>query len=129
MVCRCQSPSEIRHSTCSLSSNSERIRYHHRLFSKLVPMAHLPSLALEEIKMHRPKHVQPYRTLGVLIYLRLHPKGRFLHNVWNLRSSFILHREISYSTKSAVLNVRYHRKFLNPYLNIMLQESRTWCHL
>lgn len=120
-----------------MSSQSEHVSHHHSLFSQLAPVVHLPSLALEEIKVYTHTcTLTALRDTGISDVSLPSPKRQFLAQCGaSLRSSFILHREISYSTKSAILNVRSYRKlkslfeYLTPRIkNLVLSIICFICH-
>ena len=78
---------------------------------------HLLSVAHEETIVHTqtrtPTALQDTGISDTSLLSSFLP-GSSVHTVWDLRSSCILHGEINYLTKPAVLNVRSYKELLNP---------------
>jgi len=82
----------------------------------VVAKIHFSSVVHEEMKVHTQMYTPTVPEDTGVSDISLSSSflaGSSLHNVWDMRSSCILHGEISYPTKPAVLNVRPYRELLN----------------
>lgn len=113
MACRCRNPSEISHSNYFIVK-SEWARQPSP--QPVQSAGTCGALTISGSWRDKSVHTQTctltaLQDTGISAVSLPSPKRQFLAQCGaSLRSSFILHREISYSTKSAVLNVRSYRK-------------------